>query len=373
MRSPAPICVYPALVTSARRRRPLVLATAVTAFALVAGAACANGADRGPTVALTSASVPASAGTPVSGRSPVPVPTSVLTVSLDGLNPKALKVLGRAGTPTLHRLIDEGASTLNARTQYEMTVTLPNHTGMVTGRRVTAAKGGHGVTWNDDRLSPGTVQEAAGHPVSSVFSVLKDNGLGSALFASKTKFSLWQRSWPTDIDKVDITLGNGALVRHLIADLATPRAYRFLHLSAPDAAGHAHGFMSARYLKTVKRTDRRLGKVVAAIDADPTLSKGLVLMVTADHGGKGLRHDIANRYANYRIPFIVRGAGVPAAKNLYALNPDYRSPRRGRPTYAGAQPVRNGDVANLVTSLFGLPAVEGSEHDAAQDLSVYAR
>ncbi len=361
MRDQPRVCVYPSGVTSARRRRPLVLATVVATFALVAGAACANGADREPKVALTSASSQASA------------PASVLTISLDGFNPKALKVLGREGTPTLHRLIDEGASTLNARTEYEMTVTLPNHTGMVTGRRIAASSGGHGVTWNDDRLKPNTVDEAAGHPVSSVFSVLEDNGLGSALFASKTKFSLWQRSWPTDIDKVDITLGNGLLVRHLIADLATPRSYRFLHLSAPDSAGHAHGFMSAPYLKAVKQTDRRLGKLVAAIDADPALSKRLVLMVTADHGGKGANHDIATKYANYRVPFIVRGADVPAGADLYDLNPTYLNPRRSRPTYSGTQPIRNGDVANLVTSLFDLPAVEGSEHDAAQDLSVYAR
>lgn len=363
MRDREVACVYPSEVTSARRRRPLVLATVVATFALVAGAACANGVDREPNVALSSSSSSAPA-------SAAPVPASVLTISLDGFNPKALKVLGRAGTPTLHRLIDEGTSTLNARTEYEMTVTLPNHTGMVTGRRITAASGGHGVTWNDDRLKPNTVQETAGHPVSSVFSVLHDNGLGSALFASKTKFSLWQRSWPTAIDKVELTLGNGPLVKHLIADLATPRAYRFLHLSAPDVAGHAHGFMSAPYLKAVKQTDRRLGKLVAAIDADPTLSKGMVLMVTADHGGKGANHDIATKYADYRIPFIVRGAGVPAGQDLYDLNPTYLNPRRGRPTYSGVQPVRNGDVANLVTDLLGLEAVPGSQFDTAHDLDV---
>ncbi len=364
MRAREPVCVYPSRVTPARRRRPFILATAVAGLALAAGAACATGTDRGPGVELSSSSA---------SRTQAATPTSVITVSIDAFNPRALRLLGRKGAPTLHRLIDQGASTLNARTEYEMTVTLPNHTGMVTGRRIEARTGGHGVTWNDDRRSPTTVDSAAGHPVVSVFSVLDEHGLGTALFASKTKFSLWERSWPTAFDKVDITERNGSLVRHLIADLATPRHYRFLHLSAPDASGHAHGFMSKAYLKAVKQTDRRLGKLVAAVDADPVLRKNTVLMVTSDHGGKGVSHDMPTVFANYRVPFIVRGPGVPAGADLYDLNPTYQDPKRSRPTYDGPQPIRNGDVANLVTSIFGLPPVSGSEHDAAQDLTVYGR
>jgi len=60
--------------------------------------------------------------------------TSVVVVSIDALNPAAIRRLGRRGTPTLHRLVRRGASTMNARTERERTETLPNHTGMVTGR-----------------------------------------------------------------------------------------------------------------------------------------------------------------------------------------------------------------------------------------------
>ncbi len=55
------------------------------------------------------------------------------------------------------------------------------------------------------------------------------------------------------------------------------------------------------------------------------------------------------------------GAGVAAGADLYALNAERRArPGRRRTTYAGTQPVRNGEVANLVTSLLGLPDVPGS-------------
>ena len=48
----------------------------------------------------------------------------------------------------------EGAFTLDARTEREQTRTLPNHTGMLTGRRIDARRGGHGVTYNPDRPQP---------------------------------------------------------------------------------------------------------------------------------------------------------------------------------------------------------------------------
>ncbi|MFA6576806.1 MAG: hypothetical protein WCS84_15400, partial [Nocardioides sp.] len=45
--------------------------------------------------------------------------TRVLAISVDALNPQAMTRLGRAALPHLWRLVDEGAATLNARTQYE--------------------------------------------------------------------------------------------------------------------------------------------------------------------------------------------------------------------------------------------------------------
>ncbi|WP_278256638.1 alkaline phosphatase family protein [Nocardioides convexus] len=63
----------------------------------------------------------------------------VVAISLDGLNPTAITRLGAARLPNLYRLLREGAGTLNARAQIEQTVTLPNHTSMVTGRRIDKA------------------------------------------------------------------------------------------------------------------------------------------------------------------------------------------------------------------------------------------
>jgi hypothetical protein len=266
-----------------------------------------------------------------------------------------------------------GASTMNARTAREMTVTLPNHTGMVTGRRIAAAKGGHGVTWNDNRLRPNTVQEAAGHDVASVFSVVDAAGGSTALFAAKTKFTLWDRSWPDAIDRVTIDEDNAALVDALVADLDQDRDFRFLHLSPPDVAGHAHGWMSKRYLRAVRTADRLLGEVVAAVNADPARKAGTTILLTSDHGGHGPSHDNARLLDNYRVVFMARGAAVDRGVDLYAINPAYADPGTRRTGYgARRQPVRNGMVANLALDLLDLPAVEGSELDDQLDLRLTA-
>ena len=64
---------------------------------------------------LTAVAARASADDPVN---------RVVAISVDGLNPAAITKLGRAKTPNFHRLMREGAYTLNARTAYEKTKTL---------------------------------------------------------------------------------------------------------------------------------------------------------------------------------------------------------------------------------------------------------
>jgi predicted AlkP superfamily pyrophosphatase or phosphodiesterase len=348
-------------------RTPRLTCAAVAALALaVSGSSAASSSpDR-----VTDRAAPSRASAPAAASVGGPPVTRVLAVSIDGLRSSAISELGRAGTPTLHRLMSRGASTLNARTEREMTVTLPNHTGMVTGRRIVASQGGHGVTWNDDRLRPRTVQRAAGHDVSSVFRVVHNAGRRTAVFASKTKFSLFERSWDGAIDKFRVRLDNAGLVRMVRSDLlGANRAFTFLHLSAPDSAGHASGWGSRAYLEAVRATDRRLGQLVRTIEGTPRLSRHLVLMVTADHGGAGKDHGDPTRLVDYRVPFIVWGPTVAHRQSLYRLNPDYANPGDRRTSYSDArQPVRNGMVANLTLDLLGLPAVQGSEHDRRQTL-----
>jgi hypothetical protein len=295
----------------------------------------------------------------------------VIIVSIDGLRPDAITVLGERGTPNLHRLLREGASTLNARNLIEQTTTLPNHASMLTSQRVTVSAGGMGVSFNYDR--GGTIHDVAKRYVPSVFDVVAAGGGSSGLFASKSKFVYFDRSWQHSID--EYVNDAPEVATHELIDRLTsddPLELSFLHLRQPDASGHGHGWMSRSYLQAVTAMDKLVGKILIAIDASPTLSGHTVLIVTSDHGGEWRDHHDQKRVHNFRVPFLVWGADVAAGADLYALNPSSRvDPVRSRPEYSGAQPIRNGEVGNLATDLLGLPAIPSSLFDADHDLNVF--
>ena len=153
-----------------------------------------------------------------------------------------------------------------------MTVTLPNHTGMVTGRRIDAdARRARRHLERRPRRAA-TVQAAAGHPVGSVFGVVHGAGRSTALFATKTKFSLFNRSWPA---------GDRPLPRRRATSTrwsrppgatwpTSDRAFTFLHLSLPDRRRpRARLHVRRRTSTRCARTDRLLGRVLATIEQRP--------------------------------------------------------------------------------------------------------
>src|SRR6185295_2551381 len=157
------------------------------------------------------------------------------------------------------------------------------------------------------------------------------------------------------IDRFTIDHNNNQLVSKLNEELRRkPREFTFLHISLPDRVGHAHGFMGKQYIDAVGRTDVLLGRIL-----------------TADHGGRGASHYEAGKLRNFRIPFMAWGPGVPAGRDLYDLNPTFRSPGSNRTNYGDQQPIRNGDLANLATDALDLPRVPGSHFDSPRTLDLF--
>ncbi|GAA3181375.1 hypothetical protein GCM10010531_39460 [Blastococcus jejuensis] len=306
----------------------------------------------------------------------------VVLVSVDGLNPDAITQLGATGAPTFYRLMADGAWTLDARTVFEATQTLPNHTSMVTSRPVTVT-GGHRVTFNEDNGS--TVHAAAGFYCASIFDLVHDAGGTTALYTSKAKLDFLDRSWNATNgavdttgaddgrDKIDIYQRAAAatITAALQAALRTaPADFSMIHYAGPDGVGHQYGYMSDQYVAEVARTDGFIGDLLDTIAADPDLAAHTVVIVTSDHGGLGTSHADATAEVNYTVPFFAWGAGVSDGADLYALNPDRADPGSGRPAYVAVPPVRNAEAGNLAADLLGFGPIPGSLINAGLSLDL---
>ena len=321
----------------------------------------------------------------------------VIHISVDGLNPQWMQQVIDAGKgPTLKRLEDESAWTANARTDFFYTVTLPNHTSMLTGRPALQPDGmpptiQHGWTLNDVPALGATLHNT-GNPnvkyIASVFDVAHDAGLSTALFASKDKFVIYDQSYNETTgaanvhgrDKIDRYFFqddgppaySDGMNRQFLKDMAANHYnYSFVHYRDPDSAGHAFGWGSPEYLQAVATVDGYLAAVFHLVETDPKLAGQTAIIVTTDHGGVGTNHGDAERAVNYVIPVFVWGAGVGRG-DLYAMNHSVRTdPGDGRPDYTSqGQPIRNGGTGNLALKLLGLGPIPGSMINVQQDLRV---
>jgi hypothetical protein len=308
----------------------------------------------------------------------------VVHISVDGLRPDAVTALGPERAPNFYRLRSEGAFTDNARTDVDYTNTLPNHAGMLTGRRVKGTDG-HSVTFNDTHA--GTFASVHGSYVAGVFDVAHDRGLRTALFYSKDKFDFFARSWDaghgapdtvgTDegtakIDRALFRDKTASLTNKWIDDMrAAPYNYSFIHFRDPDTFGHARVWMSRQYLDAVETVDGYLGQIFDLIETDSTLVGKTAIVLTTDHGGSGTNHVAIDDPRNFVIPQYVWGPGIDAAADVYELNWVSRRPLCGVQPVHGADPppVRNSGTGNLSLSLLGLPPIPGSTINNSQNLA----
>jgi hypothetical protein len=333
----------------------------------------------------------------------------VVQISVDGLSAKLLQQYIQkepANYPTFKRMVDEGATTFNARTDFTHTVTLPNHTSMLTGRPVMPPLGmsaavAHNYTLNADPPEGMTLHTCNPEVkyMSSTLEVAHDGGVVTAFYASKSKFSLYTSSFddkhgkavegkPDSRNKIDHLyiaespglpqtpkiLTSAQMHERVLKELvAYHPGYTFIHYRDCDSAGHAMKWDSPEYRLAVHNVDTRLGQLLKLLETDPQFKGNTTVVLTADHGGIPLtnNHAINTSPHDYTIPFFVWGSTVSHG-DLYKINNKTRKdPGADRPDYTErVQPIRNGDAGNLALKLLGLPPIPGSIINAAQDLAV---
>jgi endonuclease/exonuclease/phosphatase family metal-dependent hydrolase len=283
------------------------------------------------------------------------------------------------------RLKDNGASTGNARTVAENSGPDANLMSLLTGRRVFPKRGGHGVG-SRARL-PETVHKAAGQYVSSMFDLAHNLSNRTMFFSSRADTQLVLRSWnrktggkdpygiddgPAKIDAFKIKKDDATAVglwRDRIAK--RPARLSVVELSGVLDEGLDGGFRGPAYQKAVRKAFQRVAAIRRSISKQPEMQGRTLLVVTGTGGAQRSRGSSRDWAESYRVPMWVTGPGVPAASDLYGLNPAFSSPGKEQLGYSGLQPIRVGDVTNLVTRSLGLPPVPGSTMDPQQRFQVF--
>jgi hypothetical protein len=329
---------------------------------------------------------------------PIDVAVShVVQISLDGLGAKYLEAYvanSPAQFPNFVRLMRESAFTMNARCDYDISETVPNHASMFTGRPVRQPAGeGDTIHHGYDNNFPTaleTLHNSGNTSVpykSSMFDVAHDYGRTTAFYAGKVRLAICERSYnetngapdavPTagdnGKDKIDfasvLDISGAAIsneVNMIVTDLTgqAPKHYNFIHIAEPDLTGHSQNWGTPNWSNAVRMVDAQLGRIIDAIDANPLLLNQTALIVTADHGGGGVMrngHTEAYHITNYTVPFFLRAPGIPGGSDLYALFTNRGNPGTNRTDYSTRpQPIRNSDGSNLALSLLALPPIPGS-------------
>ncbi len=167
----------------------------------------------------------------------------VIHVSMDGLGGTYLASglhLEPERYPNFMKMVNEGSTTCNARSDYENSVTLPNHICMITGRPVTQPQWKpntvhHGYT--ADTSLPGTLHNNGNLAVpykASVFDVVHDHGFSTMLVAGKTKFSEFVDSYDAIAGAVDSSFRTMAATKSTMRSFspeALPSSMRLLPTS----------------------------------------------------------------------------------------------------------------------------------------------
>jgi predicted AlkP superfamily pyrophosphatase or phosphodiesterase len=224
----------------------------------------------------------------------------VLFVMLDGVRPDAVQ---KSSTPTLDRLVAQGASSFAARSVMP-SVTLPCHTSIFHSVPPTR----HGITSNSwvpmARPIPGLIDIAAAAGKKCAFfynwEQLRDlSRPGTLSFSHFTDSS-------ADVD------GDDGLAREAASRIPAERwDFVFLYFGTVDTAGHKHGWMSPGYLGQLERVDSLLGEVLDVLPDDYTV------LVHADHGGHDRNHG-TDCPEDMLVPWIATGNGIKASHTIQA-------------------------------------------------------
>jgi len=228
----------------------------------------------------------------------------VVVFGVDGMSPDGVR---KANTPNMHRMMQEGAYTLHARSILP-TSSSPNWAAMISG----AGPERTGVTansWerNDDGIAPVAVGDEGIFP--TIFSVVRHGKPKAEIGVIHDWDGFARLVEATNVNYISHQDGPYNTVSEAVKYIDSKKPdFLFLHLDNVDGAGHGAGHGSPEYYRAVGLADSLLGVVIESYKK-AGLYDNTIFIISADHGGVGHGHG-GETMAEMEIPFIMSGAGV---------------------------------------------------------------
>jgi hypothetical protein len=209
----------------------------------------------------------------------------IVVIGVDGMSPAGIR---NDNTPVMHKMIANGAVKWDVRTVLPSSSS-PNWESMISG----AGPEQHGVTDNDWEKTahslPPVVMDSAGI-FPTIFAVIRKNRPHAEMGAVYNwsgfgrLFEKRDVNYDTTFASIDTTT---ASFIHYIEQKKP--LFSFIQMDLVDHAGHSYGWGSEQYYHAMSTADSLIGEILKGVQRAGITANSLVI-VTADHGGKGYGH-----------------------------------------------------------------------------------
>lgn len=232
-------------------------------------------------------------------------PSYVLFIGVDGLGGYAF---GKTNMPVLEKLCNQGSYTFKARSVYPSSSS-PNWASMIMGappRKTKIPQNGFDIK---KATEPSFCGRKSGQFWPSIYTLLHEQQPNKriVLLHHWDDYSRFVNKAEVELDLHTRTEDSTALLAVQTINKGMPDLM-FLHFDNVDHAGHTYGHRTPRYYQDVQKTDSLIGVVLEALKAKGIYEKTLII-VTADHGGRGKHHGWITE-GEMNIPWIISGSGV---------------------------------------------------------------
>ena len=187
---------------------------------------------------------------------------------------------------------------------------MPSHTSLFTGLDVK----NHKNILNDSNKINKLLDQKEYLPIDTIFTHGEQNDLRTTFICGKNKLRFLIKPAPENtILCYDIYNDRNSNIQNITTTFteifkADKNKINFIHFPEPDLSGHTYGWMSDKYIESLKKVDIEIQKLIKLIQ-NVMLDKNYLLIITADHGGTENTHGSSIK-EHMTIPWIAVGNSV---------------------------------------------------------------